>query len=584
MESNNPASSPAPESQAPEQTNGQPAAEGAAAAPAAPTPPPETKGPNLKGLPKIGRAEVVSEDGRPVRPGPGGPGGPGRGDRGDRPRGGGFGKKPAGPESGRAEAPDTMSTLRNVNDESKGSSDATLDAEIEAMMKDAGDALGTTPNKPRQPKSKSQPVGRPAPATLRGPRKVESGREHRKGKVVSVGPTDIFIEFGPKELGVVPRANYERQGEQGQEDASVMPKPGDELEVVVDRFEKDEGLFICSRPGQIVKAAWELLEVGQTVEARVTGVNKGGLELEVANHRAFMPAGQVSLDRVADLSVFVGEKFPCEIVQIDHRGSGNIVLSRRNMLKQEREEKAAKLKETLVEGAVMDGIVRKIMPFGAFVDIGGMDGLVHISDMTYDRVSPSEKNVQKFVKEGESVKVQVLKIDQETGKIALGMKQLASDPFSTAVADVSEGAEVSGAVVRITDFGAFVQIGPGVDGLVHISEISRKRIGKVEDELKVGQVVSAKVLKIDPATRKISLSIKALTPELPPAPGSREAMMADKRADRNKRDQERLAEITKETPELRRQREKFRNKELKGGFGKKLDYLGGGLGQLKLGK
>ncbi|MBY0309373.1 MAG: S1 RNA-binding domain-containing protein, partial [Phycisphaerales bacterium] len=427
------------------------------------------------------------------------------------------------------------------------------------------------------------PVGGVRPAALRGPRKVESGREHRKGKVVSVGPTDIFIEFGPKELGVVPRSNYERQGEQGQEDASVMPKAGDEIEVVVERFEKDEGLFICSRPGQVVKAAWEMLEVGQVVEARVTGVNKGGLELEVAQHRAFMPAGQVSLDRVADLSVFIGEKFPCEIVQVDHRGAGNIVLSRRNMLKQEREEKAAKLKETLVEGAVMEGTVRKIMPFGAFVDIGGLDGLVHISDMTYDRVSPSEKNVQKFVKEGENVRVQVLKIDQESGKIALGMKQLASDPFSTAVAEITEGAEVSGPVVRITDFGAFIQIGAGVDGLVHISEVSRKRIGKVEDELKVGQVVSAKVLKIDPATRKISLSIKALTPEAPPAPGSREAMMAEKRADRNKRDQERLAEINKETPELRRQREKFRNKQLKGGFGKKLDYLGGGLGDLKLG-
>ncbi len=575
MESSNP-SSPSPESSsapAPEQaqTEGQatPAAsEGAAAAP-------ETKGPNLKGLPKVARAEVITEDGRPVRPGPGGPGGRG----GDRPGGrGGFGKKPAGPESGRADVPDTMSVLRNVNDEAKGSAlgDPSLDAEIEAMMSEAGDAVGTTATPPRK---RPQQVGRPAPATLRGPRKVESGRELRKGKVVSVGPTDIFIEFGPKELGVVPRANYEKEGEE-----SAVPKAGDELEVVVDRFEKDESLFICSRPGVVVKAAWELLEPGQTVEARVTGVNKGGLELEVAGHRAFMPAGQVSLDRVADLSVFIGEKFACEIVQIDHRGAGNIVLSRRNMLKEERAAKAAKLKETLVEGAVLDGIVRKIMPFGAFVDIGGMDGLVHITDMTYDRVSPSEKNVQKFVKEGESVKVQVLRIDHESEKIALGMKQLAADPFTSATAEVTEGAEVSGPVVRIAEFGAFIQIGQGVDGLVHISEISRKRIGKVEDELKVGQVVSAKVLKIDPATRKISLSIKALLPEVAPAPGSRDAMMADKRNDRNKRDQERLAEIQKETPELRRKREQFRNKQLSGGFGDKMSFLGGGLGDLKLGK
>ena len=572
MESNN-APSPSPESSSSPETpavEGQPAAEGAAPAAAE-----AAKGPNLKGLPKVGRAEVINEDGRPVRPGPGGPGG----DRGPRgPRGGGFGKKPAGPESGRGEVPDTMSTLRNVNDEQKkggsGSGDASLDAEIEAMLKDAGDAMGA-----KQPARKVTPVGGARPAALRGPRKVESGREMRKGKVVSVGPTDIFIEFGPKELGVVPRANYEKEGEE-----SALPKAGEEIEVVVDRFEKDEGLFMCSRPGVVVKAAWEMLEVGQTVEARVTGVNKGGLELEVSNHRAFMPAGQVSLDRVADLSVFVGEKFACEIVQIDHRGAGNIVLSRRNMLKEERAAKAAKLKETLVEGAVLDGIVRKIMPFGAFVDIGGMDGLVHITDMTYDRVSPSEKNVQKFVKEGESVKVQVLRIDAESEKIALGMKQLAADPFTSATAEVTEGAEVSGPVVRIAEFGAFIQIGQGVDGLVHISEISRKRIGKVEDELKVGQVVSAKVLKIDPGTRKISLSIKALLPEVAPAPGSREAMQADKRADRNKRDQERLAEIQKETPELRRKREQFRNKELSGGFGKNTSFMGSGLGDLKLGK
>ncbi|MFT3684088.1 MAG: S1 RNA-binding domain-containing protein [Phycisphaerales bacterium] len=362
MESNNQSSSPAPENTAPETA---PAAEGQATEGAAAPAAPEAKGPNLKGLPKIGRAEVVSEDGRPVRSGPGGPGGGRGGDRGG-PRGGGFGKKPAGPESGRAEGPNTMNTLRNVNDEHKasgGGADASLDAEIEAMLAEAGDAMGA--KQPNRKGGNVTPVGGARPAALRGPRKVESGREHRKGKVVSVGPTDIFIEFGPKELGVVPRANYERQGEQGQEAASVMPKAGEEIEVVVERFEKDEGLFICSRPGQIVKAAWEMLEVGQTVEARVTGVNKGGLELEVANHRAFMPAGQVSLDRVADLSVFIGEKFPCEIVQIDHRGAGNIVLSRRNMLKQEREEKAAKLRETLVEGAVMDGVVRKIMPFGA---------------------------------------------------------------------------------------------------------------------------------------------------------------------------------------------------------------------------
>ena len=316
----------------------------------------------------------------------------------------------------------------------------------------------------------------------------------------------------------------------------------------------------------------------------MTGVNKGGLELEVAGHRAFMPAGQVSLDRVADLSVFVGEKFPCTVVQIDRRGLGNIVLSRKDVLREERKRKGEELKKTLAEGQVLDGVVRKIMPFGAFVDLGGLDGLLHMSDISYDRVLPGEKNIAKHVQEGQAVKVQVLKVDLENNKISLGTKQLMADPFATITNDVREGAEVAGRVVRLTEFGAFVELAPGVDGLVHISEISRRRINKPEDVLKVDQVVQAKVLKIDAGTRKISLSIKALLPVEAPAPGSREARFAEKKAEKDAMMAARLAEIQKETPELRRKREKFRGKELTGGFGKGFEFLGGGLGDLKIGQ
>jgi small subunit ribosomal protein S1 len=534
-----------------------------AAAPAGPSGP---EG-NLKGLPKIARAELIKS----------GEAGPGRGG----PRGGGFGggggsysdrrrDRADKPVDDRPKAPDTREMLAKMNRDGAASgalSDPALDAEIAAMMKDAANDMPA-------PKARAvKPIGGPQKSSIRGPRKVEAAREHRTGKVVSVGPSDIFLEFGPKELGVVPRSQYPDD---------QLPTVGGEIEVVVDKFESAESLFICSRPGQVVKADWELLEPGQIVEARVTGVNKGGLELEVAQHRAFMPASQASLDRVADLSVFVGEKFPCVVVRVERTGQGNIVLSRRDILAQERKEKAEKLKASLVEGAVLEGIVRKIMPFGAFVDIGGLDGLCHISDMTYDRVTPSEKNVAKYVTVGAAVRVQVLKVDLENKKIALGMKQLASDPFATAVNDVSEGAEVMGKVVRLAEFGAFIEIAPSVDGLVHVSEISRKRINTPGDVLKVDQVVSARVLKIDPATRKISLSIKALTPEEPPKPGSREAMAAEKRAAREKAGEERLKELNKETPELRRQREKFRNKELSGGFGQKVAFMGAGLGDLKL--
>ncbi len=553
----------APEAVSPATEAAAPAAAAAAAA-----------GPNLKGLPPIKKAEVIRGEGdeapRGNRPGGGGGREFKRGDRGT-------------PRDTREKAPDTRSTLQAVNDESKALMEDFAPGELDSLLDSSSPAQKAAGGKKKDDgataRAHSHDVevrGGKAPAAVRGPRVVQSGREHRTGKVVSVGPTDIFIEFGPKELGVLPRMNYKED--------EALPTPGGEIEVVIERFSAEESLFICARPGAVTKAAWELLEVGQVIEARVTGVNKGGLELEVCNHRAFMPAGQVSLDRIEDLSVFVGEKFPCKITKIDRRGMGDIVLSRRDLLGEERKANAEKLKEKLVEGAILEGTVRKIMPFGAFVDLGGLDGLVHIENMTYDRVTPTEKNVQKFVNVGDKVKVQILKLDLENNRIALGMKQLAEDPFQTAVNAVTEGADVTGTVVRLTEFGAFVQIAPGVDGLLHVSEISRKRIEKPEAVLKKDQVITARVIKIDPSTRRISLSMKVLEADTPPAPGSREAMFAEKKAAKDRMAQERLAEIQKESPELRRKREQFRNKELTGGFGKKIPGDSGNAFGLTLGQ
>ncbi|MGQ0626768.1 MAG: 30S ribosomal protein S1 [Phycisphaerales bacterium] len=513
-----------------------------------------------KGLPPISKATVIRSN-EPEAPRQG------RGPRQDKPR------RDEVAQDNREKGPGTRQTLISVTDESRaeGGLNDGMAAEIDAAMK-GGAVPEEKPAHPDKPVIKHT-AGEPN--KIRGPRRVESGRERRTGTVVSVGKDEIFIEFGPKELGFVPRVQW-KEGDE-------LPTVGGPLEVVVDKFETSESLFHCSRPGTIQKAAWESLEAGQLVEARVTGVNKGGLELEVAGHAAFMPAGQVSLDRIADLSVFVGEKFTCQVMQVDTRGRGNILLSRKDLLKQERAEKAKKLKDTLVEGQSIEGTVRKLMPFGAFVDIGGLDGLLHISDLTYDRVFPGEKNVAKYVKEGDHVQVKILKLDFENDKISLGLKQLAADPFATATGALAEGVTVTGRVVRLTEFGAFVELSPGVDGLLHVSEISRKRINKPEDVLKADQVITAKVLRIDPETRRISLSMKSLEPAAekgPPDPNDKRAVM---RADREKRDAERLAEIAKESPELRRQREKFRNKSLSGGFGDKAAFLGGGLGDLKIG-
>lgn len=392
------------------------------------------------------------------------------------------------------------------------------------------------------------------PHAIRGPRVVQAGREHRKGHVVSVGPTDIFVEFGPKELGVVERMNW-REDE-------TLPAVGEELEVVVLRRDNNEGIYICTRPGAVQKADWEMLEVGQTVEARVTGTNKGGLELEIAGHRAFMPASQVSLDHIADLSVMVGEKMACRVQRVDRRGKGNIVLSRREILAEERKERAAGLRETLKEGDVVEGTVRKIMPFGAFVDLGGVDGLVHISDLSHDRVGHGEKQVGRHVKEGQQIRVQILKLDWESDRISLGLKQLEADPFAQAASDIAEGAVVTGKVTKIMEFGCFVEVAPGVEGLVHISELDWKRVNKVEDVVRQDEVINVKVLRIDQGGRKISLSLKA-TKE----PPQREASPGRGRG-RGDRDTRSAEEILKETPALRRLREKFsQGGGLKGGLG-----------------
>ncbi len=448
-----------------------------------------------------------------------------------------------------------------------------INAEIDAAMKDmeaAGAAAASAALKAPQSK----------PAAIRGPRLVQAGREHRHGKVVSVGPTDIFIEFGPKELGVLPRLQFP--------DEAQLPVVGADFEVVIDKFEAAEGLFICSRPGSVQKADWEMLEVGQVVEAKVTGVAKGkdakqvGLELEVAGHKAFMPASQIGFDRIEDLSVYVGERLKCAISRVDRMGRGNIVLSRRDILAQERKEMAEKIIANLTEGQTVEGTVRKIMPFGAFVDIGGIDGLVHFSDLTYDRVGFGEKAVSKFVQEGQKVNVKVLRIERDETdagakpKISLGLKQVAGDPFSNATGELIEGSEVNGKVTSIAEFGAFIEIGPSVEGLVHISEIDYKRIARVEDVLKIDEIVRVKVIKLDKANRRISLSIKALkpAPEAPaagPGSGGMGGGMGGGKGGRDKFGKDKFAgrsaeEILKETPALRRAREKHKQFQFKGGL------------------
>lgn len=494
-----------------------------------------------------------------------------------------------------------MTSSENVSASPQSTSAPAPGEALNAEISAAADAAMTAAMNAPETKTKSEmkpaaPSGGGKPG-IRGPRVVQAGREHRTGKIVSVGPTDIFIEFGPKELGILSRTQYPEDKD--------LPVVASEVEVVIDKFEAGENYFVCSRPGQVQKAQWEFLEAGQVVEARVSGVVTGkdgkqaGLELEVAGHRAFMPASQVSIERIVDLSVYVGEKLKCSVSRVERMGKGNIVLSRRDMLDAERRETAKKLIETLKEGDTIEGVVRKIMPFGAFVDMGGIDGLIHINDITFDRIGFGEKAIAKHVQEGQTVKVRIMKIEAPEGdakpKISLGLKQVMGDTFANTLASLTEGAEVTGRVTKILEFGAFMEVAPGVEGLVHISEIEYRRIDKVEDVLKVDEVVRAKILKIDPQTRRISLSVKALKPA-PEAPAPREGGAGGPRGGsgggggggggqggggggggggfgggrgkfKEKIQGRSIEEIQKETPALRRLREQNKKLQFKGGLG-----------------
>ncbi|HRQ76718.1 MAG TPA: S1 RNA-binding domain-containing protein [Phycisphaerales bacterium] len=331
------------------------------------------------------------------------------------------------------------------------------------------------------------------------PRQARGDRERKTGTIVSIHGDDVFVEFGPKSQGMCSLMQFPEP-----------PALGTRMEFNVDRFDKNEGLLILSRVGTVQKAEWESLEIGQVVEARCTGVNKGGLEMEVANHRAFMPAGQVDLRHIADLSVFIGEKMPCEVVEMD-RQRGRIILSRRSAIEADRAQLREKLMKTLEVGQELSAVITSLQPYGAFADLGGVDGLIHISDISYERL----KHPSEALKEGQQVTVRVMKIDrsQTPPRIGLGLKQTMADPYQSGAATIREGDTVTGKVTKLMAFGAFVELAPGVEGLIHISELSHERVHSVSHVVKPDQVVTAKVLSIDSAKRRIALSLKQLKQE-----------------------------------------------------------------------
>ena len=325
------------------------------------------------------------------------------------------------------------------------------------------------------------------------------------GVVLSIGADTAFIDLGGRRQGAMKLAGFLDRGED-------LPEPGQPIAVSVGGRNKADGLYDVAPANRAVAVEdWSQLEAGMVVEARVTAANKGGLECEVAGLRGFMPASLVSTWRVENLEELVGqtlESLVTEIVPAARR----LVLSRRAVIEKQAAEAKVKMLETLETGDELEGIVRSVRDFGAFIDIGnGVEGLVHVSELSWERVA----NPADVLQQGQKVRVIVKKIDPETGKIGLSARALIESPWKRAADKYHVGATVRGTVTRIAQFGAFVRLEPGVEGLVHISELATRRIRSVSDVVKEGEQVECRVLAIDPDEQKLALSIKALAP--PPA-------------------------------------------------------------------
>ncbi|MDG2423241.1 MAG: S1 RNA-binding domain-containing protein [Phycisphaerales bacterium] len=321
-----------------------------------------------------------------------------------------------------------------------------------------------------------------------------SGRPERTGTIVHVRGEEVYVEFGPKMQGVCSLSQF-----------TEPPVPGSQAEFLIERRDRSDGMLVLSRPGGVQRASWDHLEEGQVIESTCTGTNKGGLEMDVAGHSAFMPAGQVDIHHVPDLTVMVGQKFACRVIELDKRAN-RLVLSRRDVLQEERKRNREALMGSLEIGQTHTGLVTSVQSYGAFADIGGVEGLIHVSDMAWERISSPES----LVKPGDQIMVQIIKMDLENDppRIGLGMKQLTTDPFTASVGAVTEGEVINGTVTRLAEFGAFVELASGLEGLIHISELANERVGRVSQIVKVGQVVSVKVLKVDAERKRIALSMK----------------------------------------------------------------------------
>ena len=330
-----------------------------------------------------------------------------------------------------------------------------------------------------------------------------------KGTVVKIERDEVLLDIGFKSEGVIPSRELSIRKDA---DPSEIVALADEIEALVLQKEDKDGRLILSKKRAEYERAWiqveEKFKAGEVVTGEVIEVVKGGLILDIGL-RGFLPASLVDLRRVKDLDMYLGTEIEARVIEMD-RNRNNVVLSRRVLLEEGRKNERAEILSKLAKGMRLKGTVSSIVDFGAFVDLGGIDGLVHISELSWNHVNhPSE-----VVKVGDEVEVEVLDVDLQRERISLGLKQTTEDPWLKLVESYPVGSVVDGKVTKTVPFGAFIELGNNVEGLVHISEMAPKHIDTPVQVVKVGQDVKVKVMEINPERRRISLSMKAAAAEL----------------------------------------------------------------------
>jgi len=323
------------------------------------------------------------------------------------------------------------------------------------------------------------------------------------GTIVQVNPDSVVVDVGGKSEGLIPISEFLDDNGQVKTDLKV----GDQFDVLIERTENENGLISLSKEKADRMKIWNTLEEGADVEGRIVSRIKGGLSVDIGVI-AFLPGSQVDLRPVRNLDKMIGETYKFRIIKLNKR-RGNIVLSRRVLLEGQRENLRSDTLEKLEEGQVFEGIVKNLTDYGAFIDLGGIDGLLHITDMSWGRVThPSD-----ILAVGDKIKVKVLKFDREKERVSLGLKQITPDPWLEVETKYPVGTRVTGKVVSLTDYGAFVELAEGVEGLIHVSEMSwTKRIKHPNKLLSIGDEVESVVLALDIPNRRISLGLKQVEP------------------------------------------------------------------------